>query len=82
MTTLEPILIQEKPRTIPPVPTPPDASFTLTPAFEDAREVIARVSASFLVEDLMIRGYREMGEEMLEWSEATIHAQAQALPEE
>jgi hypothetical protein len=75
-------VVAEEPAEIPTSPSSPDATVTEEPAFPDAREVIARVAAAYFEEDLMARGYFEMGGEMLEWSETSLAAQAETLPEE
>ena len=69
-------------RELPVAPAPPNASFTMRPADPHARAVIASYLAASLEASLMVEGYRELGGELLEWSEAALPAQSETLPPE
>ena len=75
-------IIPEPEPELPEVPLSENTSITALNPDPDVEQLIAAIFAKYLERDLMERGYQEMGEELLEWSETTVQAQAETLPEE
>jgi len=75
-------IIPEREPQLPKVPFSESTSTTSLEPDLDTAHLIAAISAKFMELDLMERGYEEMSEELLEWSETALLAQAETLPEE